>query len=115
MLSVWKKKILIKVRFLLILLFSFICGHLINEGLRIYDLLTTKTESCLDICMEDNCSLETKILSIEEAEEHTIDNLFKPVIIEFFISNEAIFSASYVHDVYLGLNTPPPEQTGLFV
>lgn len=111
--SVWKKKITSKVHFLMILTLSFICGHLINEGFRIYDMLTTKTESCLDISIEDNCSTETKMFSIEEAEDCISHELFNPVVIEYALLTEAVSSTVNIHEVYLGLNTPPPEQKHL--
>lgn len=113
MTSVWKKKLTSKVNFLLLLLFSFVCGHLINEGFRIYDKLANKTDSCLDKSIEDNCSLETKMFGLEEAEEYPETNFFRPFMIEFTLCKEAISIASNVHYVYIGLNTPPPEQQRL--
>ncbi|WP_337041427.1 hypothetical protein [Emticicia sp. 17c] len=110
----WKKNILTKVRFLLILVFSFFCGHFINESIRAYEGLTNKTESHWAGNIEDTCSLETKMLSLDEAEESLLKNLFKPVIIEFTICKGAIFSTTFIPEVYLGLNTPPPEQSNLF-
>jgi hypothetical protein len=111
--SVLKKKLTSKVYFLLILMFSFICRQFIAEGIRIYELAMNKTEQCLDISLEDSGSLETQISGIEEVEACINSSLFKPVTIEFTLNNEAIFTASYVPKVYLGLNTPPPEQMRL--
>ncbi len=111
--SVLKKKMASKVNFLMILTFSFICGHLVNEGFRIYDLLTTKTESCLDISIEDSCSTEAKMFGIEEAEDCISYTLFNPYVAEYSLCVEPIPFASNIHEVYLGLNTPPPEQKHL--
>ncbi|RYU97676.1 hypothetical protein [Emticicia agri] len=110
---VLKKKIALKVYFLLILMFCFICRQFISEGIRIYELAVNNTEQCLDISLEDNCSLETQVFGAEEVEACVGSNLFRPVMIEFTHSKEAIFSASNIHEVYLGLNTPPPEQMRL--
>ncbi|MBA4850772.1 hypothetical protein [Emticicia sp. BO119] len=84
-----------------------------NEGFRIYELAINKTEQCVDISLEDNCSLETQMFGIEEADAYIASDFFKPVMMDFTLSKEAIFSASNVHEVYLGLNTPPPEQMRL--
>lgn len=113
MLSVNKKEITTKVYFLLILMFSFICRQFLNEGIRIYDLAAYESEQCLDISLEDSCSLETTSLSIDAAEECVMSNTFKPVITELTLCKEAISFTSNIHEVYLGLNTPPPEQSFL--
>lgn len=111
--SVLKKKITSKAYFLLILMFSFICRQFVNEGFRIYELAMNETEQCLDISMEDTCSLETQISGIEEVEASIASHLFKPTMMEFTFCKEAIFTTANVHEVYLGLNTPPPEQIHL--
>ena len=94
-------------------MFSFISRQFINEGFRIYELASSNAEQCLDISLEDSSSLETQMSGIEEAEATIASNLFKPTIAEFTHGKEAIFSATFVHEVYLGLNTPPPEQIRL--
>ncbi|RFS16389.1 hypothetical protein D0T08_11930 [Emticicia sp. C21] len=111
--SVLKKKITSKAYFLLILMFSFICRQFVTEGFRIYELAMNKTEQCLDISLEDSCSLETQMSGIEEVEASIASHLSKPVMMEFTFCKEAIFTATNVHEVYLGLNTPPPEQMRL--
>lgn len=111
--SVHKKKITSTVYFLLILMFSFICRQFISEGIRIYELATNNIEQCLAISIEDNCSLETQMFGIEEVEAYLASDLFKTNITEFTLGKEAIFFASNVHEVCLGLNTPPPEQMRL--
>src|SRR6218665_3936702 len=111
--SVLKKKLTSKAYFLLILMFSFICTQFVTEGIRIHELTANKTEQCLDISLEDSGSLETHIFGIEEVEACINSSFFKPVMIEFTLSKEAIFFTSYVPEVYLGLNTPPPEQMRL--
>jgi hypothetical protein len=111
--SAFKKKITSKVYFLLILMFSFICRQFVTESIRIYELAMNKTEQCLDISLEDNCSLETQMSGIEESEACIVYDIFKPVMMEFTLCKEAIFITANVHEVYLGLNTPPPEQIRL--
>lgn len=115
MVSVNKKEISTKVCFLLILMFSFICRQFLNEGIRIYELAAHESEHCLDISLEDSCSLETTSLSTDAADECVISNMFKPIITELTLCKEAISFTSNIHEVYLGLNTPPPEQLFLLV
>ncbi|GAB3524536.1 hypothetical protein [Emticicia fontis] len=94
-------------------MFSFICTQFVTEGIRIHELTANKTEQCLDISLEDSGSLEAKLFSLDEAEECFSAGLFKPVVIECTLNKEAMFFTSYVPEVYLGLNTPPPEQMRL--
>lgn len=115
MVSVNKKEICTKVCVLLILMFSFICRQFLNEGIRIYDLAAHESEHCLDISLEDSCSLETTSLGTDAAEECIMSNMLKPVLIELTLCKEAISFTTNIHEVYLGLNTPPPEQSFLLV
>lgn len=111
--SVSKKKITLKVYFLLILMFSIVCTQFVNECVRIYELAAYNTEQYLDITLEDSCSLETHIYSAEEAEDCITCSLFKSETNGYVIRAKAIAITSHIHEVYLGLNTPPPEQMRL--
>ena len=110
-----KKKFINHLSLLLILLLSFVSGHLINEGFRLYDRLAHKMETPIDICLEDTSSLETKIFSLEEAVETIPDELFQSVTIGFIDNTPTISANLSLKEVWLGLNTPPPEQVNLFI
>lgn len=113
--SVYKKKIVAQVHFLLLLMSLFICRQFVSDALRIYELTANESELCIDISIEDSCSLETNTYGVEEAEEYLDTNAFNPAVTEFTNGKEAFSLTTRVHDVYLGLNTPPPEQNTLFV
>ncbi|UTA67491.1 MULTISPECIES: hypothetical protein [Emticicia] len=111
---VFKKKTTTYVHFLLLLMFLFICRQFVSDAFRIYELTTNESELCLDISIEDSCSFETNFYGLEDADEYISSGFFNPVVAEHKPGKEAAFSASLVHEVYLGLNTPPPEQSDLF-
>jgi len=113
--SVFKKKTAIQVHFLLLLMSLFIGRQFVSDAFRIYELTANESELCIDISIEDSCSLETNTYGIEEAEEYLDTNAFNPAVTELTSGKKAISLPSRVHDVYLGLNTPPPEQITLFV
>ncbi|MCU0324357.1 MAG: hypothetical protein MUF45_03765 [Spirosomaceae bacterium] len=102
-----RKKIVENIYFLFLLLTPFVFSYVVA-----YDLLSGEVATYVDAELElseDNTLTDSNQTHVEQIDENTIDNN-APFRFNYFKSHLShTFTHPNTYDIYLGLNTPPPE------